>query len=123
MNLICKVSREKELASRSLVGNERKGRLGMMFCQARFTISDGSQIGEVRREVNRLSPLAGLQETEAGKAAIVASELATNLSRYAEGGEILLRSYEIGRFAGVEILAIDRGPGMASVARCLEDGY
>jgi anti-sigma regulatory factor (Ser/Thr protein kinase) len=95
----------------------------MMFLQLAVPVSDSSQIGEVRRQVQRIACQAGLNESECSNAAIVATELATNLSRYATGGEILLRSFEIAGTTGVEVLAIDRGPGIADVSRCLEDGF
>ncbi len=62
-----------------------------------------------------------MNKTDCSNAAIVATELATNIFRYAPGGEILLRSLKHGDTVGVEIMAIDRGPGM-DVAHCLEDG-
>ncbi len=95
----------------------------MMFCQFRIGITDASQAGEVRREANRLAAAAGFDEGDQGKVSIIASELATNLHRYAKDGEVLLRSYAIGGSTGMEVLAIDRGPGMVNVAKCLEDGY
>src|SRR5690349_12012149 len=95
----------------------------MMYCQLSVPVAELSQAGEVRREAARLASQAGLGEAECGKVSIIATELGTNLSRYAHGGEILLRSFRVAGSAGVEILAIDRGPGMPNVARCLEDGY
>ena len=59
-----------------------------------------------------------------GKAAIVATELATNLSRHATGGEIVIVGYSKNDTDGwVELVSVDRGPGIADVARCLEDGF
>ena len=95
----------------------------MMYCQHAISVSDSSQIGGVRRWAQRIAVESGLNETDCGKSAIVATELATNLSRYADGGEILLRSFDIGGVSGIEILAIDRGPGLANVPRSLQDGY
>lgn len=94
-----------------------------MFCQASTTITDISRVGEARREASRLANYAGLDESDCGKASIIATELATNLARYAHSGEVMMRYYTVGESAGLEILAIDRGPGMQNVARCLEDGY
>ncbi len=94
-----------------------------MFGQLAVPISDSSQIGDVRRQAQRLAREVGFSESDCGKAAIVATELATNISRYATAGEILLRSFDVIGTRGVEVLAIDRGPGMADVPRCLEDGF
>ena len=94
-----------------------------MFGQLAVPISDSSQIGDVRRQAQRLAREVGFSESDCGKAAIVATELATNISRDATAGEILLRSFDVIGTRGVEVLAIDRGPGMADVPRCLEDGF
>src|SRR5262249_17649523 len=60
---------------------------------------------------------------DAGKVALVTTELATNLIKHSPGGEILVGTYEDGESSGVELLALDQGPGMANVAACLADGY
>ena len=83
------------------------------------TVSDTSQIGEARRAVRRVAEEAGLNPTVMSDAAIVSTELATNLVRYATGGRLLLRATP----SSMEILAIDTGPGMMDVQRCLGDGY
>lgn len=95
----------------------------MMFCQLSIPVSESSQVGEVRRQANRLALEAGLDESDCNNCSIVAMELATNLVRYAEGGEVLLRSFGEGMTSGLEILAIDRGPGIMDLAKCMQDGY
>jgi anti-sigma regulatory factor (Ser/Thr protein kinase) len=95
----------------------------MMFCQLAVTVSDITQIGEVRRQANRIAANAGLNDSDCGKASIVATELATNLVRYSPGGEVLLRSLRDESAKGIELVAIDRGPGMTNIAHCLQDGF
>lgn len=80
------------------------------------------QSGEARRRTAVASQAAGLDETAAGRAAIVVMELANNLWKHAGGGEILI-THCGPPSSCVEILAIDSGPGMADVARCFQDGY
>lgn len=55
------------------------------------------------------------------QAAVVASELAGNIDKHARDGVLYIQPLPLG--GGVEVLAADRGPGMAEVARCLTDGY
>ncbi|MFO1019686.1 MAG: ATP-binding SpoIIE family protein phosphatase [Planctomycetales bacterium] len=95
----------------------------MMFTQMAVNVTESSQIGEVRRHASRIAAEAGLSQADCNNTAIVAMELATNLSRYATGGEVLLRTFGKNGGSGVEILALDRGPGIADVAKCLADGY
>lgn len=85
-------------------------------------VAEQSQIGEARRVAQVLATNLGLAATEVGRAGIVATEVATNLVRHAkDGGWVLLQPCSDMR--GVEIVAIDRGPGISNIARCLEDGY
>ena len=84
-------------------------------------VEDSSATGEVRRVAGRLASLAGLNESEAGAAALIATEAATNILKHAGRGEVLLR--EMDEPGGIEILALDRGPGMASVESSMRDGY
>ena len=85
-------------------------------------VAEQSQIGEARRVAQVLATNLGLAETVVGRAGIVATEVATNLVRHAkDGGWVLVQPCSDLR--GVEIVAIDRGPGIPNIARCLEDGY
>src|SRR5258705_5863131 len=82
-------------------------------------VVDESQVGEARRAMAALAQGAGLDSTAAGIAALVTTEAATNLVKHAGGGEILLRAVD----DGVEVIALDRGPGMADVSASLRDGH
>jgi anti-sigma regulatory factor (Ser/Thr protein kinase) len=74
--------------------------------------------------VQYLAASQGLDETDAGRAALVATELAGNLVKHAtRGGHLLARPAAWSGGAGVELLSLDAGPGMANVARCLRDGF
>ena len=85
-------------------------------------IADPSQIGEVRRRADEMTRQAGMDSTTCSNIAIIVTELATNILNHAVRGTIALRILpEIGE--GLEILAIDGGPGMADVERCVADGY
>lgn len=94
-----------------------------MTQQYAIPLSDSSRIGEARRIATRAAQSAGLDDSDAGRAAIVASELATNVVLHAANGEMLIRGLDDQLGKGIELIAIDRGPGMADVARCMGDGY
>ena len=91
--------------------------------QRRYLIDEQTKVGEARREALRLAQAHGLDETIAGRAAIVATELANNLLQHGGGGELLLQPIVAGNATQIELLAIDRGRGMPQIERCLEDGY
>jgi anti-sigma regulatory factor (Ser/Thr protein kinase) len=63
---------------------------------------------------------AGLDETGVGKVALLVTELGTNLVKHAVGGQIIIS--EVGE-QGVEVLSLDRGPGITNVTECMRDGY
>jgi anti-sigma regulatory factor (Ser/Thr protein kinase) len=64
-----------------------------------------------------------MAEDTLGQLAIVASEIATNLARHAERGVIQVRLRRAAGAIGVEILAIDSGPGMIDIAASSQDGH
>ena len=65
----------------------------------------------------------GLDETQVSNISLVATEICTNLLKHAQRGEVFLSRLSGRDVPGVEVLAIDRGPGMTDVAQCLVDGY
>jgi anti-sigma regulatory factor (Ser/Thr protein kinase) len=88
-----------------------------------FDVIETTQVGAARRESQRLAGLAGFDATDSGRVALVVTELGNNLWRHARGGQLLLRVVTDPRGLGVEVIAVDHGPGMAHVARCMADGY
>jgi anti-sigma regulatory factor (Ser/Thr protein kinase) len=86
-------------------------------------IADNSQVGEARRHAMALSKRLGFNETAVGQVGIVATELAANLIKHGLGGEFLLGGYQDETGSGFECLALDKGPGMANIDRCIEDGF
>jgi anti-sigma regulatory factor (Ser/Thr protein kinase) len=84
-------------------------------------IKDQSQISMARRQISLLAHSLGFDPTQRGRIEIIASELATNVWLHGRGGNLLVRSEGLG--GGIEIIAIDRGPGMANVDECLRDGF
>jgi anti-sigma regulatory factor (Ser/Thr protein kinase) len=90
--------------------------------QLRYVIDDGSKVGEARRAAQALANFE-LNADYADKIAIAATELANNLLNHAGGGELLIQRLGDEEDAVIELLAIDRGPGMADIARCMADGY
>lgn len=80
-------------------------------------------MGEARRAAQRLAAAAGFDENGAGKAALAATEMATNIVKHVGAGELLLR--QIGELGtrGIELLALDRGRGIRNIAESRRDGY
>jgi anti-sigma regulatory factor (Ser/Thr protein kinase) len=67
-----------------------------------------------------------VKEDVSARAALVATELTTNLLKHSEnGGEILYRGLtgESREQAGIEILSIDSGRGIPNISRAFNDGF
>lgn len=86
-----------------------------------FPMDDASRVGEARRHAADLGHECGLSEVEAGRLALIVTELGSNLVRHAKKGRLLL-SARPGR-GEIEVVSIDEGPGIDDVARSLGDGY
>lgn len=87
-------------------------------------VHEDSQVGGARRAVATLTRQLGLSPQDAGAAALVVTELATNLVRHGGGGEIALWwSPDADGEPTIELVVMDGGPGIADVARSFGDGY
>jgi anti-sigma regulatory factor (Ser/Thr protein kinase) len=86
-------------------------------------INDISMIGEGRRTATAFAARLGFDETERGKVGIIATEITTNLIKHAGGGELILRELNSSQGQGLEMLALDKGPGMSDIDRCMKDGF
>lgn len=86
-----------------------------------FPMDDASRVGEARRYAVQVAHEAGFDQTEAGRVALVVTELGNNLVRHARRGRLLVATRA--GYRQVEVLAIDDGPGIADLRRCLGDGY
>ena len=85
-------------------------------------VDDPSAAGGVRRAAVSLGEAAGLSPAMLGDLAIVAVEIGTNLARHATEGGVLIRVSRAGDAVGVELVAVDRGPGMADPEQWAQDG-
>lgn len=88
-------------------------------------IVDSSHVGEARRIAREFARKAGAKEEQIGRIAIVATEMATNIVKHAggAGGMIAIDPFSDAQGSGIELLAIDKGPGMSDVGACLADGH
>ncbi len=87
-----------------------------------IAVAEASAVGHARRTAVALAQKLGFDEARSGELALVVTEAGTNLLQHAGGGELLLRP-RVHEQGGVEVLSIDKGPGMTDVAQCLRDGY
>lgn len=86
-------------------------------------IVEASQAGEARRVVTALADQLGFDAVRRGNAALVATECATNLVKHARDGRLILQPRVCGDVVGIDLLALDNGPGIADLGRCRRDGF
>src|SRR5262245_4097717 len=95
-----------------------------MGMSAAFRINDRSSVAEVRRAAGARARALGWSDTACGETEIVATEVATNLVKHAREGVVALTNAPNGSQGGrLLVVAIDRGPGIADVARSFVDGF
>ncbi|WP_175115452.1 ATP-binding protein, partial [Paraburkholderia solisilvae] len=102
---------------------------GLRGMHASFDIADASSVAFARRGAGEAAQKCALNETDVGRLALIVTEAATNILKHAQHGEVLVRELPPhgnggapGGSGGVEVLAIDRGPGIADVRAAFDDG-
>ncbi|HTI89249.1 MAG TPA: ATP-binding SpoIIE family protein phosphatase [Puia sp.] len=88
-----------------------------------FRADDRSYFSLIKKDVHAAVSSAGFDEVKVGKVDIIVSEITSNLSKHAKGGELLVG---IGNDPGgvyIEIISLDQGPGIPDIGRVMSDGY
>ena len=88
-----------------------------------IVVTESSQIAQARRAVTAMAGRQGFNEEDAGRAALVAVEIFSNLVKHGGGGELIAQPLERGDSRGVGLIGLDKGQGIADLARCLRDGF
>src|SRR5262249_29623221 len=78
-------------------------------------VAERSRVAEARRLACQAAAQQGFCESDIGRIAIATTELASNLVKHAGGGEIVIGSFDDGDGTGLELLALDKGPGIGDV--------
>ncbi|MFF7446584.1 MULTISPECIES: SpoIIE family protein phosphatase [unclassified Streptomyces] len=93
-------------------------------------VQDTTRVRDARVAAEHAATLAGLDEARTAAAALVTTELATNLVKHARGGRLLIdvvpEPEPVDADAPaqlVQIAAIDHGPGIPDVTAALHDGF
>ena len=97
--------------------------MAAMDASVRFAIQSLADIEQARRGTRDLAESLGFDRVLVERVILAAVELATNLLRYARGGELCLTVVSGTGGRGVQLESRDIGPGIADVARALTDGF
>jgi serine/threonine-protein kinase RsbT len=91
--------------------------------EVRVPIAFDRDIVTARQRGRLLAKQFGFQSSDATLIAAVISELARNMLRFAAQGEIMLRVIEYQLKQGIEVVAVDEGPGIPDVFLAIQGGY
>ena len=86
-------------------------------------VVEQSQVGQVRRLATDLGRAQGLGEDDLGRAALVATEMSTNLVKYGKSGTVTLNRFHHDGAEGLQLVAADKGPGFADFMASTRDGH
>jgi anti-sigma regulatory factor (Ser/Thr protein kinase) len=86
-------------------------------------VQEQSQVAEVRRVVAHMGASLALSDADLGRAALVATEASTNLVKYGKRGRVTLATFREDAARGIDIVALDEGPGFADFDASLRDGH
>lgn len=84
--------------------------------------NDRSYFSLLKKEIHQRLVKAGMDEGRIAEVDIITAEMTSNLFKYANGGEILFGMFNENGTPYVELISIDRGPGMRNPVRMLQDG-
>jgi anti-sigma regulatory factor (Ser/Thr protein kinase) len=87
-----------------------------------IAVGDASHVSSARMAAQRMARDLEFDETHAGRVALLATEAVTNMVRHGGGGTFAARILSADGSLGVEMLAIDAGPGMRDFAHSARDG-
>ncbi len=94
-----------------------------MSSQRCLKIQKDADASRAALESVQYSLAAGFDDTRSRMIATAVSELARNILKYAVAGEIRLRQVEGPNGSGVEIEAVDRGPGIEDLEAAMRDHF
>ncbi|NKJ49356.1 serine/threonine protein kinase [Burkholderia sp. SG-MS1] len=88
-----------------------------------LSLADKSGVADARRRAVQMAQTLGLAEKSQADAALIVTEAATNILKYAGHGEIVLKSTDEAGASSLDVIALDRGPGIANLGAACADGF
>lgn len=88
----------------------------------RFDVTDRSYLALIKKDIHALALQLQFTASQVAEIDIVVAELTSNLLKYGKEGQLLVKIIAEPHLSGIELLSIDKGPGMSDVNRMLEDG-
>lgn len=87
-----------------------------------FRADDRSYFALLKKEIHAMAVDAGFSNKKVAEIDLVIAEMTSNLVKHASGGSIWVKLIEEAGMQGLELIAVDNGPGMQDVTRMVADG-
>ena len=87
-----------------------------------YPVIDRSYVSIIKRDVRGLANSLGFSASRISELDIIIAELTSNLIKYAQAGELLVRVMQSSDNPGIELISADSGPGIIDTARMMIDG-
>jgi anti-sigma regulatory factor (Ser/Thr protein kinase) len=91
--------------------------------QTRVAVSRDADVVTARQTGRRVAAGLGFSATDSTLIATAISEIARNIVKFAERGEVLIDCVSSGDSEGIRIVARDVGPGIPELGDAMRDGY
>ena len=96
--------------------------IGLPRLSVRWEVRDELHIAIIRLHAAALGRTHGLDPDAIDRLGTVVTALATNIARHARTGHLVLRAVGEQLHGCIEVLALDRGPGIRDMTRALRQG-
>lgn len=94
-----------------------------MFEKINIDLTDVADNAKVVLNVRHIAALVGFDKTTQFMIATAASELSTNVIRYARKGVFSVKYIQAGAKKGIEIMVEDDGPGIPDIEKAMSDNF
>jgi anti-sigma regulatory factor (Ser/Thr protein kinase) len=87
------------------------------------SVQASTDVAAARRAAMEVAAQLSFDANETSDLGLVVTEAARNLVKHGGGGELVIRSLHRDGGVGIEILTLDKGPGIADIVHSFRDGY
>lgn len=87
-----------------------------------FNVADRSYLALIKKDIHNIALESNFSQQQLAEIDIIVAELTSNLIKYSQEGQLLVKTLTESNRTGIELLSIDKGPGIADVNRMMEDG-
>lgn len=88
----------------------------------RYLAEDRSYFPLIKKDIHKRAQLEGFEQKRIFDIDLIVSEITSNLGKYAKQGELLAGFFKSRNEEYLELISIDKGPGIPHLSRMLQDG-